>query len=157
MPRARDLCVSYKIAMSASLSQFVESGKIELDWYEVELGDLVLEAVNRVLPLVVLKRQLLVTDITDEGLIVHVDPRLMTQALERLLTSVAKLSASEATLAITTRVHAGRAVATLTSATLSPLSIDQLGLGYVAQLCEIHDGALLHTPGQLRVMLPRRA
>lgn len=137
-----------------SLSHFVEAGRIELDKTEVELGDVVLEAVNRVLPLVILRRQLLVTDITDEGLGVIVDVRHLTQALERLLTNVAKLSAREATIALTTRRHAGRAVVTVTSSTLPNATTEALGLAYVAQLCEIHDGALVLTPGQLRVMLP---
>jgi K+-sensing histidine kinase KdpD len=140
--------------MAASLTRFVESGKLEIGTSDVELGDLVLEAVNLVLPLVVLRRQLLVTDIADEGLVVNVDVRLVTQALERLLTSVAKLSAGEATIALTTRTHGGRAVVTVTSATLPDASIEGLGLGYVAQLCELHEGALVVAPGQLRVMFP---
>ena len=140
--------------MAASLTRFVESGKIEIGRSEVELGDLVLEAVNLVLPLVVLRKQLLVTDIADEGLVVSVDVRLATQALERLLTSVAKLSAGGATLTLTTRRHGGRAVVTITSSTLPNASIEALGLGYVAQLCELHDGALVVTQGMLRVMLP---
>jgi signal transduction histidine kinase len=142
--------------MALSLARFVESGKIELARSEVELGDVVLEAVNCVLPLVILRRQLLVTDITDEGLVVHADVRRLTQALERLLTNVAKLSAREATIVVTTRRHAGRAVTTVTSSTLPDASLEQLGLAYVAQLCELHDGALVATPGQLRVMLPHR-
>src|SRR4029077_5922966 len=99
---------------------------------------------------------LLVTDITDEGLVVSVDVRLMTQALERLLTNVVKLSAREATIAITTRRHAGRAMVTVTSPTLPAASLEALGVSYVAQLCELHDGALVSTQGQLRVMLPHR-
>lgn len=142
--------------MAASLARFVESGKIELERCDVELGDVVLEAVNLILPLAVLRRQLLVTDISEEGLVVNVDVRLVTQALERLLTNVAKLSARGGTLAVTTRRHAGRAVATITAATLPDASIDALGLGYVAQMCELHDGVLVSTPGQLRVMLPHR-
>jgi K+-sensing histidine kinase KdpD len=140
--------------MAVSLARFVESGKIEIGRCDVELGDLVLEAVNRVLPLCVLRRQLLVTDIANEGLVVNVDVRLMTQAIERLLTNVAKLSASEATIAVTIRSHASRALVTVTSATLPDESIIGLGLGYVAQLCDIHGGAIITTAGQVRVMLP---
>src|SRR5678816_1862526 len=140
--------------MAVSLAHFVESGKIELERNDVELGDLVLEAINRVLPLCVLRKQLLVTDIAPEGLVVNVDTRLATQALERLLTNVAKLSAGGTTLTMTTRTHGGSAMVTVTSSTLPHASIDALGLGYVAQLCELHDGALVAAPGQLRVMLP---
>jgi len=140
--------------MAVSLARFVESGKIEIERSDVELGDLVLEAVNRILPLVVMRRQLLVTDISEEGLVVNVDVPRATQALERLLTNVAKLSARGGTLAVTTRRHAGRAVVTVTSMTLPDVSLDALGLGYVSQLCELHEGALVSTPGQLRVMLP---
>lgn len=142
--------------MAPLLARLVESGRIEIARSEVELGDVVLEAVNLVLPLIILRRQLLVTDITDEGLVVDVDVRHMTRALERLLTNVTKLSAAGATIVITTRTHAARAVVTVTSSTLPSESIDALGLSYVAQLCEMHDGALVTTPGQLRVMLPRR-
>ena len=138
-----------------SLARFVESGRIELERGEREVGDIVLEAINLVLPLVILRKQLLVTDIADEGLVVDVDERLMTRAFERLLTNVVKLSAREATLAVTTRTHAGRVVVTITSATLPDESIDALGLGYAAELCELHEGVLVATPGQLRVMLPR--
>jgi signal transduction histidine kinase len=142
--------------MGASLTRLVECGRIEIGKSDVELGDVVLEAVNRVLPLAVLRRQLLVTDITDDGLLVNADVRLVTQALERLLTNVAKLSARGGTIAITTRRHAGRAMMTVTSSTLPDVSIDALGLTYVAQLCEMHDGVLVSTPRQLRVMLPHR-
>ena len=137
-----------------SLARFVDSGRLELAPTAVEIGDVVLEAVNLVLPLVVMRKQLLVTDIADEGLVADVDVRLMTQAFERLLTNVAKLSAREATLAVTTRMHASRVVVTVTSATLPDESIDALGLTYVSQLCELHEGVLVATPGQLRVMLP---
>lgn len=154
MPRARDAAVRYKIIMAVSLARFVESGKVGLERTDAELGDLVLEAVNLVLPLVILRKQLLVTDIADEGLAVNVDLRQMTRALERLLTNVAKLSAGGATIALTTRRHAGRAVVTVTSSTLPDAPIDALGLDYVAQLCELHEGALVATRGQLRVMLP---
>jgi signal transduction histidine kinase len=142
--------------MAASLARFVEIGRIELERSDVEIGDLVLDAVNHVLPLCVLRRQLLVTDISDEGLVVHVDAPRITQALERLLTNVAKLSGSTATLAVTTRKQVGRAVVTITSQTLPRASIAELGLGYVEQLCELHEGMLMSTPGQLRVMLPLR-
>jgi signal transduction histidine kinase len=142
--------------MPVSLARFVEIGKIELERSDVEIGDLVLDAVNLVLPLCVLRRQLLVTDISDEGLVVNVDGPRITQALERLLTNVAKLSAAEATLAVTTRKQVGRAVVTVTSATLPRASIGELGLGYVEQLCELHEGMLVSTPGQLRVMFPLR-
>jgi len=140
--------------MAASLAHFVQTGKIEIGRCDVELGDLVLEAINRVLPLCVLRRQLLVTDISDEGLLVNVDVRLATQALERLFTNVAKLSAGEATIVVTTRMHGGRSVVTVTSSTLPDASFEALGLGYVAQLCELHGGVLLAAPGQLRFMLP---
>jgi len=139
---------------SSSLARFVQSGRLELEKGDVEIGDLALDAVNLVLPLCILRRQLLVTDIWNEGLVVSVDARLVTQALERLLTNVAKLSAGEGTLAVTTREQGGRAVVTVTSATLPRMSIDELGLGYVEQLCELHDGELVVTPSQLRLMFP---
>jgi K+-sensing histidine kinase KdpD len=156
MPRAGSARAMYKSIMGVSLTRLVECGRIELGMREVELGDLVLDAVDLVLPLVIMRRQLLVTDITEEGLLVNVDARMMTQALERLLTNVAKLAAREGTITITTRRHASRAMVTVTSSTLPNATIEDLGLSYVAQLCELHEGALLTAPGHLRIMLPHR-
>jgi len=143
--------------MGADLARFVASGKIELARRDVEMGDLVREAVDLVLPLVVLRKQVLVLDIS-EGLVVNVDASRMTVALERLLTNVVKLSASASRLVVTTRTHASRVVVTVTSSTLpANLSLEDLAVGFVAQLCEIEGGALLLTPGQLRVMLPHQS
>src|SRR5438445_13792864 len=120
--------------MGADLARFVASGKIALARHDVEMGDLVREAVDLVMPLVVLRKQALVADISHEGLVVNVDASRMTVALERLLTNVVKLSASAATLTVTTRAHASRVVVTVTSSTLpANLSLERLGAGFVAQ------------------------
>jgi len=67
-------------------------GKIELHPRDVEIADLVAEALEQSSPLLEQRSQLVEVDVPRQGLLVNADPQRMVQAISNLITNAAKYS-----------------------------------------------------------------
>jgi two-component system CheB/CheR fusion protein len=91
----------------------VSQGKIQLQKQRVELGALVLQAVEVSRPVIVEKRHALSLTLAQEALAVDADPTRLVQVFANLINNAAKYTDPDGRITITTAAQGGEAVVTV--------------------------------------------